>query len=263
MEILKDLVNLLKKIYDGQKIPLLKSVFFGLGYSGIRLDNDVMGLCTTQLSEYEPMACTAYSRAGNLNQEKIFTLLEFALSAQILDRVLGISAINALSQNYFVEEDLSFDETHDIIDILKLGANDKVGMVGLFRPMVPRILKRVKNLSIVERHSIPEASVAIHEDPSILEESDKVIITATTLVNDSLEEILKHCTSAVKLVLLGPTASMLPDPFFKRGFDHVCGMKILDANETERIIIEGGGTQIFKKFGLKYTISSNTYRSLL
>ncbi|MHA1144517.1 MAG: Rossmann-like domain-containing protein [Candidatus Helarchaeota archaeon] len=260
MDFLSDLVNLLKQLYTDHEIPRVKSVFFGLSYSGIRLMNDILGVCNTLTQEYNPITCSTRVKAGKYGEEHLLNLMDLALSDHHLDRVLGISAINALSQDYFQQQKIELDFSTDVLDHLDLKSDDTVGMVGYFQPMIPRIQKRVKQLLVIERLKFHGLEEFVHSNPEMLEGLDKIIITATTLVNRTLEDVLKYCKNAVRMVLLGPTASMLPDPFFKMGIDLVSGMKFLDAKRVERIICEGGGTRTFKKHAKKYTISSEKYQ---
>ncbi len=85
--------------------------------------------------------------------------------------------------------------------------------------------------------------------------TDILICTGTALINNTLEEILnKFKRRAQKIVLIGPTASMIPDILFDYGVDIVGGMEILDSQATIQVIQEGGGTQLFKKYGKKYNL---------
>jgi uncharacterized protein (DUF4213/DUF364 family) len=47
---------------------------------------------------------------------------------------------------------------------------------------------------------------------------------------------------------------MLPDILFDFGVDIVAGMKIFDTDMTLKVLQEGGGTKIFKKYGTKYSL---------
>ncbi len=63
----------------------------------------------------------------------------------------------------------------------------------------------------------------ITTDPSKLSTCNKVLCTGTTLLNDSLDEILSHCSSDAFVSIIGPTAGYFPDPLFARGVDVVGG----------------------------------------
>jgi len=76
--------------------------------------------------------------------------------------------------------------------------------------------------------------------------------TASTLLNDSLDDILAHCTAAEVLVVVGPTAGFLPDPLFSRGVSAVGGSEIVDvALATERISRKQGLGDAARKYLLR------------
>ena len=55
-----------------------------------------------------------------------------------------------------------------------------------------------------------------------------MIITASTLVNGTFEDIVE-CTEKARLVgLYGPDASIIPDVFFERGIDFITSFRIAD-----------------------------------
>ncbi len=137
-------------------------------------------------------------------------------------------------------------------------------MVGLFRPMIPKIVSKVKNLVIIEND--PEKisniqGVEITTDTSVLENIDVAIITGTTLINNTIDDILKLAENSRKAII-GPTVGMLPDTLFKAGVDIIGGMKFIDVNKVTKILIEGQGTMRFKKFAKKYIIEEKNYTGL-
>ena len=47
---------------------------------------------------------------------------------------------------------------------------------------------------------------------------------------------------------------MIPDILFEKGVDIVGGMEIVDSEATLRVLQEGGGTKLFKRYGKKYNL---------
>jgi uncharacterized protein (DUF4213/DUF364 family) len=52
---------------------------------------------------------------------------------------------------------------------------------------------------------------------------NKILCTSTTILYNSLDEILAHCSPAAFISIVGPTAGYFPDPLFARGVDIVGG----------------------------------------
>jgi Putative heavy-metal chelation len=53
--------------------------------------------------------------------------------------------------------------------------------------------------------------------------ADVVLITGTTLLNDTLENLLALCRPDARQVVVGPTVGLLPDAFLRRGVDVLGG----------------------------------------
>lgn len=49
---------------------------------------------------------------------------------------------------------------------------------------------------------------------------DRVVITGSTLINDALDDVLSQFDPNAQGVLVGSSASCLPDPIFERGWQY-------------------------------------------
>ena len=73
-----------------------------------------------------------------------------------------------------------------------------------------------------------------------LEESNVIVMTGTAIVNHSIDSILSYLNEGIRSAIIGPTASMLPDAFFKRGVDVMAGVRILNPDSMISILKQGG-----------------------
>jgi uncharacterized protein (DUF4213/DUF364 family) len=55
-----------------------------------------------------------------------------------------------------------------------------------------------------------------------------VLVTGSTLMNDTLDGVLACCDKNARVALIGPTAACLPDPLFERGVDVVGSSTVLN-----------------------------------
>ena len=78
-------------------------------------------------------------------------------------------------------------------------------------------------------------------DPEKLSACNKVIITASTLLNNSIDEILDYAGGAERKVVIGPTAGFFPDPLFSRGVAAIGGSEILSATTAQQRLSENKG----------------------
>ena len=68
-------------------------------------------------------------------------------------------------------------------------------------------------------------------------------------MNNTLYDLLKMAKKGAEIIITGPTASMLPDAFFKYGVTLLGGIVVTKADEILDIISEGGsGYHFFGKY---------------
>jgi uncharacterized protein (DUF4213/DUF364 family) len=107
-------------------------------------------------------------------------------------------------------------------------------MVGFFPPLVTQIENIGANLTIIEKRDDftdinPHWEVSL--DPKKLRPCNKIICTPTTILNNTIEQILQECHNAIHISIVGPTGGFIPDPLFDRGVDIVGSGMILDSRE--------------------------------
>jgi uncharacterized protein (DUF4213/DUF364 family) len=93
-------------------------------------------------------------------------------------------------------------------------------------------------------------------DASRLLGCSQVVITGTTLLNHSLENILEHCREAREVHLLGPSASCLPDVLFAAGITRVGGFRVVSPELFRQRWAAGGR---WKDAGQRYMLSRENY----
>ena len=146
-------------------------------------------------------------------------------------RALGLAAINAVTQHVFRRAGYEPDLAANSLGSLQLEPGDRVGMIGFFPPLVPRVRELGLPLTVVELRAEllkEEPGLSVTLDPKRLAECNKIVSTSTVLLNDTLEEILGYCRHAEELALIGPSASCFPDPLFARGVTTMGGYWVLD-----------------------------------
>jgi len=99
-------------------------------------------------------------------------------------------------------------------------------MVGLFLGLTKAIRKAGAELVVIEKKEslkqrFPDLPITM--DATQLNTCNKILCTSTTLLNNSLDEILTHCSPDAFVSIIGPTAGYFPDPLFARGVDVVGG----------------------------------------
>jgi len=81
-----------------------------------------------------------------------------------------------------------------------------------------------------------------------------VVMSATTLLNHTIDGLLDCCKAAREIALLGPSTPFLPEPFRKRGVTILSGVQVLDGPRVLRVVSEAGGTRNFGPAVRKLTL---------
>ncbi|MDP6775507.1 MAG: DUF364 domain-containing protein [Candidatus Latescibacteria bacterium] len=231
--------ELLAQVAGSGSARRVTDVRVGLAYTVVRLDDGSCGIAMTFREEMVE-GYAAIEEAGRLAGLPALDLAEWARELKAAPAALGVATINALL------EPPSASTEGDVRELIRIGPDDVVGMVGRFGPLVDRIRSRAASLHIFERRM--EGKDDVHPDwaaPVLLPRCDVVIVSATTVINRTLEPLLVRAEGAREVVVMGPSAPLAPDVFRKRGVSLLAGVQILDADRVLRIVSEGGGTRQF------------------
>ncbi len=161
--------------------------------------------------------------------------------ADPLLNMLGLAAINAICQYVMRVTGVEPDIAADSLGLMNIDDGDCVGMVGFFPPLLKYLQSSTAELVIIEKNEslidrYPNLHVTL--DVTELNRCNKVLCTGTTLLNDTLDEVLAHCGAAEHISVLGPTAGYFPDPLFARGVDVLGGRMVKDGMLLLQLIAE-------------------------
>jgi uncharacterized protein (DUF4213/DUF364 family) len=154
---------------------------------------------------------------------------EFALefgNDNPIKEMISLAAINAICQHVMRETNYVFDSATDSLGLVSVSAGDRIGMVGLFSRLIKTINKAGAELVVIEKkeHLIQKfPNLPITLDATKLRTCNKILCTSATILNNSPDEILAHCSPDAFVSIIGPTAGYFPDPIFARGVDVVGG----------------------------------------
>jgi len=234
--------RLFDSVFHRGKNAVIEEVRIGLGYVGVRLDDQRMGLAALLLHEL-PAGCSVFPDAGRLAGSRARSLLRNLIEGQNqLTKALGLAAANA------VLHAASGEDEKDSLSIMKLVSEDHVAMVGLFTPMVPKIEATGAKLTVIERNPARLAVLDKKESGRILKECTVAIITATALLNDTLEEVLNGLGNPRHVAILGPSTPLCPEIFQGTPVNHLGGAAARDTKKVMQIISEGGGTPAMRPY---------------
>ena len=158
-----------------------------------------------------------------------------------LERSVGLAALNAL-----LPEPHGVSERNAGDLAAEKGAGKTVGVVGWF-PFIPRLRGIAARVEVFEKD--PEAGFALTgERAERLAQCDGLCVTASALLNRTLDEILRAARPDAWKMLVGPSAPLCRGAL-DLGFDAVCGARVVDAGAVVRVIQEGGCFQQIRQAG--------------
>ena len=232
----------------------IDDLVIGIFFTGVKLSTGHAGVAFTPIGEIPEAVCcpTTAARmpqAGNLESKSVSEILKYSLDPNVLKSAIGIAILNALSQLVIESENVAeYQIVKDVdgFDLLEIKPHETVSLIGAFGPYIKRLKTMGNPFFIIEknRQTLRPDEMKYFKSESemsfALEKSDVVIITGTSIVNHTIDTILSFITHGTRTAIIGPTASMIPDAFFKRGLQVMAGVKILKPDLMIKILKQGG-----------------------
>jgi len=235
---------------------------FGLFFSGVKLSDGNGGLCFTPIKEIpEAVCCPSSAKAmplsGKLAGRSVKNYLDDIFGDNILKKTLGIAVLNALSAscwNRMPNKGYEIQSGKDAFDDIEIQPGIKAVVVGALVPIIRKLIAAASDFRILEMDAatLKEKErpyfAGASRAPEFVPDADLLVITGTTVLNDTLPGLLAMAKPGAQIIVTGPTASMLPDAFFSRGVTTLGGIMVTKPDELLDIISEGGsGYHFFGK----------------
>jgi len=231
-------------------------------FMALRLNDNSIGISYVLLPE-ESRQSYEKLRTDSCNSCSPAALADHLGSPDPLEHMLAMAALNALCSHAMRSKIVSLDTATDSLGLLNIKADDHIGMVGFFRPLIDRIEACGARLTVIElddayRRLYPHIHITL--DTAELQHCNKVLCTSTTVYNNTIDSVLKHCPADAFISIVGPTAGFFPDPLFARGVDVVGGTLIHDGKLFMRLLAD---KQRWTRARRKVCFQKKTYTGLL
>jgi hypothetical protein len=163
-------------------------------------------------------------------------------SQEKIETAVGLATANALAN--VSGEHL---KGGDVLDYIRIRPEDRVGMVGMFGPLIGPIRKAAGELLIFEKNrDLAEELQPASEIVRRLPDCQVAFITATSIVNHSMDEFLHAAANCRQVVILGATTPLLPAAFKDTPVTCLSGVVVSRPAEVLRIVSSAGGMRHFK-----------------
>ncbi len=210
------------------------------------------GLASTLRQEgHHHSGGNAMRNSGALLNYSARQLAELAASARVMERSVGLAALNALLPR--LEDRWQDINAADII--AQRGTGKQVAIVGHF-PFIPRLRKQVGNLQVLEQR--PQGDdLPAEAAQSVIPQADVVAITGNTLLNGTFKDLLALCAPGALVMVLGPSTPVSP-VLFDYGVHLVSGTIVENIEGVLRAVSQGGNFRQVKQQGTRLVTIQQT-----
>ena len=205
-------------------------------YSAVRLDDGGVGLALNELLPAERQEIKSF--VGRPAAE----IVELLRSDSLGWRSLALACANALFNRFGQGE-----QRGDVVDFIQVEQRDRVGMVGCFRPIIDKLRPRCRELLVFEREDQREDFLLPAESAyGLLPTCRVAIITASALVNGTLDGLLEACRKVEQVALVGPSTALCLEVFRKTAATILCGTVVTEPERVLERVAAGEGMPAFK-----------------
>jgi uncharacterized protein len=238
---------------DLDRIVIERAVI-GLFFTGVKLNTGIAGACATPLRSIpEAVCCPSSAMAmpfpAKLRGRPARELLKEIGAPSGIRRAVGVATMNALADMCWQRRatpDVELRAGVDAYDAANIQAGEHVVVVGAFVPFLKALKRSGHDYTVLEMDpatlkpdELPHFRPA-DEANLVVPSADVVLITGTTLLNDTLENLLALCRSEARVVMVGPTVGLLPDALLRRGVDVLGGVRVTAPDAFLDVLAEGG-----------------------
>ncbi len=248
--ILEQTYDLLKSRYKNRLDNLLVSdIRIGIYLTAVRLSDGSIGTAATLTGDHP--FCKMKSRDfGDLSPlkisgQKVVNILESDKSSPVISSI-KTAVLSAISSGIIFSGNYNIVENCDPIDLVDLIPVKTITIVGAFQSYIRKISgtgNKLYVLELSENAFSPEHKkyfVPSQEYGSILPDSDIIIITGQTLVNGTIDDLLKVISPEACVIITGPSGNIMPDILFQNKISIIGGIRITDPDKLFKIVSEGG-----------------------
>ena len=244
---------------------LISDVRIGVFLAGVKLSDGSYGVASVIHSneihqlEKKDRDFGAFTPL-HITGKRVSELFEFPKNTTVV-QILKIAVLNAYFHKFVMQNAYSIRRNSDPIDSLNLHQYKKVVMVGAFNSYIQKISKHEVSLQVLELNEeafLPQHRqfyVPAEQYKEILPQADLVIMTGLTLVNNTFDDLLAAVSPKSTSVIIGPSASILPDLFFENHIDIIGGTLITEPEKLFPLVSQGAaGYHLFEYCAEKISI---------
>lgn len=184
---------------------------------------------------------------------------EYGIASTLNSKPINIPAtidFNSLSHrslytaylNALINTRCNCKDSNDLISEMNIDASEKIVMIGYFRPIINIFKNSIRNLSIFDDQNDDLIVLPSSLKNEKIKHADVLIITATSIINNSFCKEISLLSKNSRIYILGPSSIM--SDYFKT--EHkvvkIFGSQIVDTNSLKIAILQDKAPPCFSKF---------------
>jgi uncharacterized protein (DUF4213/DUF364 family) len=196
------------------------------------------GMAST-LMDSQPHGHSQVRDVGQLHHKSAFELAKYARSENLLEASIGVATLNSLIE----VDDRGVSEINALDVLMEQGQGKKVALIGHF-PFISRLRPAVGELWVIEQRPVAGEYPA-EAAADLIPQADVVAITSSTIINHTLDGLLRLCSPNALVLLVGPSTPLSPI-LFDFGVSILAGSKVVDSAAVLRTVGQGATFQQVK-----------------
>jgi len=243
MQLIQNLYDLSYEKACGTKV---ECITIGLHYTAVLTDDGGLGLAYTYVGDHH--CCGSNEGYRDYEGETATELLAQIRSPVPLRRGMALALVNAM--RYHEACRLPEDSTDRVwMDSFGIGRGTRVAMVGFFRPLMRLFQERGATVEVLDDfQGVGERSIFYGK---LAGWAEVLLLTSTSVLNDSTEEMLGRLGPGVKVVMIGPSTPLIAGAFGHLPVRMLAGTVPVDREAVLRAVRHGMGTPVIHRFSRK------------
>lgn len=218
----------------------------GLKYTAVQTDDGGMGVAFTYVGN-------AHCRSPNgeyrdYEGTSAIELLPAITDPAPLKRSIGLALVNALNHSRAAQLPEESGEPA-WMDAFGVGAGTRVAMVGFFKPLMKKFKERGAAVDILDDLKGVGNRAEFRE--KLKSQTQVLLLTSTSILNDSTEEMLARLNPEAKTVMIGPSTPLAPEAFRHLPVQMLAGTLPEDQIGVLKAVRHGEGTPVIHRFSRK------------
>ncbi|MBN2424187.1 MAG: DUF364 domain-containing protein [Calditrichaceae bacterium] len=226
------------------------NLVIGIGYTAVQTSDGGIGLSYTYFKD--KTSCYITENYVNYEGQPASLLLSRLTSPNSIERSMSLALVNAL--NYRSADRMPEDKSNlKMLEMLGYSKKMNVAMVGYIKPLEKILQENHSGIMIIDDFQNIGNKTDFYS--KLKNWADLLILTSTSISNNTLEAIIAETSPDIKSAILGPGTPMAPPLFDGFPIHYLGGTVPVDKDAVLRYIRHGMGTRQIHKSSKKVYIT--------